>query len=165
MMSRGLKAVRNLVCFLLFLTTPLFSSHAAQFAAELTVTSPQANFVYDLKVKDDLMRLQKIAGPMTVPPFPTIYNRKTGVTRGLMDQMRQYVEETDPVKTMVMNPVVGWEFMRKDMTGTTAAMPAMSSSTANPAKMLSPTGCGHPRPCPSLSGRCPTRPTATRPWP
>jgi Ca-activated chloride channel family protein len=120
MTSRGFTSVWNVVFFLLVLLTPLFSSHAAQFAAELTVTSPQANFVYDLKVKDDLMRLQKIAGPMTVPPFPTIYNRKTGVTRGLMDQMRQYVEETDPVKTMVMNPVVGWEFMRKDMTGTTA---------------------------------------------
>jgi len=120
MMSRGLKAVWNVVCFLLFLTTPLFSSHAAQFSAELTITSPQANFVYDLKVKDDFMRLQKTAGPMTVPPFPTIYNRETGVTRGIMDQMRQYVEETDPVKTMVMNPVVGWEFMRKDMTGTKA---------------------------------------------
>lgn len=119
-MSRGLKAVWNVVCFLLFLTTPLFSSHAAQFSAELTITSPQANFVYDLKVKDDFMRLQKTAGPMTVPPFPTIYNRETGVTRGIMDQMRQYVEETDPVKTMVMNPVVGWEFMREGMTGTKA---------------------------------------------
>jgi Ca-activated chloride channel family protein len=120
MMSRGLKAIRNIVCFLLFLTTPLFTSHAAQFSAELTITSPQANFVYDLKVKDDLMRLQKTAGPMTVPPFPTIYNRETGVTWGIMDQMRQYVEETDPVKTMVMNPVVGWEFMREGMTGTKA---------------------------------------------
>ena len=27
-------------------------------------------------------------------------------------------KKPDPVKTMVMNPVVGWEFMRKDMTGT-----------------------------------------------
>ncbi|WP_319522573.1 VWA domain-containing protein [uncultured Desulfosarcina sp.] len=118
MMSRGLKAVWNVVFFLLVLATPLFSSHAAQFSAELTIASPQGNFVYDLKVKDDLMRLQKTAGPMRVPSFPTIYNRETGVTRGIMDEMRQYVEETNPIKTMVMNPIVGWEYMRKNMTGT-----------------------------------------------
>ncbi|BBO69448.1 hypothetical protein DSCA_33780 [Desulfosarcina alkanivorans] len=57
---------------------------------------------------------------MTVPPLPTIHNRNTGVTWGLMPQMHQYVEETDPVKTMVMNPVVGWEHRRKYMTGTPA---------------------------------------------
>ena len=105
----------------LFLTGILgANAPAAEFAADLTVTSPQDNFVYDLKVRGDLIRMQKTRGPMTVPPFPTIYNRDTGVTWGLNPQAQQYVEETDPVKTMMMNPIAGWAFMRKDMTATPA---------------------------------------------
>ena len=107
----------KIVPFLLAIVLPC---QAAQFTAELTITSPQGNFVYDLSVKDDLLRLEKTAGPMTVPPFPTIYNRQTGITWGLLPEMRQYVEETDPVKTMVMNPVAGWAYMREEMTGTPA---------------------------------------------
>jgi len=107
----------KIVPFLLAIVLPC---QAAQFTAELTIASPQGNFVYDLSVKDDLMRLEKTAGPMTVPPFPTIYNRQTGITWGLLPEMHQYVEETDPVKTMVMNPVAGWAYMREEMTGTPA---------------------------------------------
>ncbi len=117
MRIRPCALVWKIVPFILAIALPC---QASQFTAELTITSPQGNFVYNLCVKDDLMRLEKTAGPMTVPPFPTICNRQTGITWGLMPRMRQYVEETDPVKTMVMNPVVGWEFMRKDMTGTPA---------------------------------------------
>ncbi|BBO76641.1 hypothetical protein DSCW_40580 [Desulfosarcina widdelii] len=124
MRIRSATPVWKVVTLLLAFVLPC---QAAQFTAELTITSPQANFVYDLKVKDDFIRLQKTVGPMTVPPFPTIYNRKTGVTWGIMDQMRQYVEASDPVKTMVMNPVVGWEFMRKDMTGTKAGTETVES--------------------------------------
>ena len=64
--------VWTIIPFLLGIVLPC---QAAQFTAELTITSPQGNFVYNLDVKDDLMRLEKTAGPMTVPPFPTIYNR------------------------------------------------------------------------------------------
>ncbi|WP_319406575.1 VWA domain-containing protein [uncultured Desulfosarcina sp.] len=120
MLTRRLACIRRIVPFLVALIVPLFPSHAAQFTADLTITTPRENFVYDLKVKDNLIRLEKTQGPMTVPPFPTIYNRLTGVTWGLNPPLRQYVEETDPVKTMLMNPVVGWEYMRKDMTGTPA---------------------------------------------
>jgi len=120
MLTRRLTCVRRIVPLIVALFVPLLSAHAAQFAADLTITSPQEDFVYDLKVKDNLIRLEKTQGPMTVPPFPTIYNRLTGVTWGLNPPLRQYVEETDPVKTTMMNPVVGWEYMRKDMTGTPA---------------------------------------------
>ncbi len=96
----------------------VFPAQAAQFTAGLTITSTQGNFVYDLAVKDNLIRLEKTEGPMTVSPFPTIYNRSSGVTWGLNPQVSQYVEESDPVKTMMMNPVAGWEYMRKDMKGT-----------------------------------------------
>jgi Ca-activated chloride channel family protein len=129
-MMRIRPAIRSwiIVPFLLAIVLPC---QAAQFTAELTIMSPQGNFVYDLSAKDDLMRLEKTAGPMTVPPFPTIHNRRTGVTWGIMPQMRQYVEETDPVKTMVMNPVVGWEYMRRDMTVTTAGTETVDGYVCN----------------------------------
>ena len=128
MHSRSSVLVWKIAPLLLAIVLPC---QAAQFSAELTITSPQGNFVYNLDLKDHLMRLQKTAGPMTVPPFPTIYNRKTGVTWGLMPQMRQYIEETDPVKTMVMNPVVGWAHMRKDMTGTHAGTEMLEGYTCD----------------------------------
>jgi Ca-activated chloride channel homolog len=120
MLTCRLACVRRLVPLLLALLIPLLPSHAAQFTADLTITSPRENVVYDLKVKDNLIRLEKTRGPMTVPPFPTITNRLTGVTWGLNPPLHQYVEETDAVKTMMMNPVVGWEYMRKDLKGTPA---------------------------------------------
>ena len=110
----------RIVPFLLALFLPFFPCQAAQFTADLVVTSSHENIVYDLKVKDHLIRMEKINGPMTVPPFPTLYDRKTGITRGINPQMRQYVEETDPVKAMVMNPIAGWAFMRKAMQATPA---------------------------------------------
>ena len=120
MLTRPLARVWRIILFLCVFWVPLFPCHAAQFTAELTISSPQENFVYDLKVKDNLIRLEKTQGPMTVPPFPTIYNRSTGITWGLNPQLRQYVEESDPVKTMMMNPVFAWSFMRKDMAATPA---------------------------------------------
>ncbi|MCK5544857.1 MAG: VWA domain-containing protein, partial [Desulfobulbaceae bacterium] len=88
---------------------------AAQFTADLTVTSPESEIVYDLKVKDNMYRLEKVKGPLFIPSLPTIYNRTTGISWGLIPQMNQYVEQTDPVKTMMMNPLVGWEFMRRNL--------------------------------------------------
>ena len=65
--------------------------HAAEFSADLHISVPQANFLYKLSVIDTHYRLEKIKGPMTVPPFPTIVNRATGVTWGLNRQTRQYI--------------------------------------------------------------------------
>jgi Ca-activated chloride channel family protein len=98
---------------------PIFL-HAAEFSADLHISGPQANFLYKLSVIDTHYRLEKIKGPMTVPPFPTIVNRATGVTWGLNDQMRQYVEMRDIEKTIMMNPIAGWTYMRKDLEKTPA---------------------------------------------
>jgi outer membrane protein OmpA-like peptidoglycan-associated protein len=110
----------RIVLVLFALSVTFFPAHAAQFTVDLTITSPQDSFVYDLKVKDNMIRLEKTKGPMNVPSFPTIYNRSTGVTWGLNPQVQQYVEETDPAKTMMMNPIIGWEFMRRNLEVTPA---------------------------------------------
>ena len=94
--------------------------HASEFSADLHISAPQAKFLYKLSVIDTHYRLEKIKGPMTVPPFPTIINRATGLTWGLNPQMKQYMEERDPVKTMMMNPIAGWAYMRKDLEKTPA---------------------------------------------
>ncbi|MEA2083346.1 MAG: VWA domain-containing protein [Thermodesulfobacteriota bacterium] len=94
--------------------------YAAEFSADLHISAPQADFLYKLSVMDTHYRLEKIKGPMTVPPFPTIVDRATGVTRGLNPQMKQYMEERDPVKTMMMSPIAGWAYMRKDLEKTLA---------------------------------------------
>jgi Ca-activated chloride channel family protein len=90
--------------------------HAAQFTADLEITGPGENYTFKLSVKDDLYRLKKVAGPVKYPPFPTIVNRKTGLTWGLNPQMRQYVEMNEPEKTIMMNPLMGWAMTRKGMT-------------------------------------------------
>ena len=106
--------ITTVTCLLLFaFLCP--SALAAQFTAELSITSPQEDFIYDLKVKDDLYRVEKIKGPINIPPLPTIYNRSTKITWGLIPQLKQYIEEPDPVRTIMMNPVLAWEFMRKNM--------------------------------------------------
>jgi Ca-activated chloride channel family protein len=51
---------------------------------------------------------------MQIPPFPTIVNQDTGVTLCLNTRERQYVETTKVEETMMMNPIVGWEWARKD---------------------------------------------------
>ncbi|MCD4718827.1 MAG: VWA domain-containing protein [Desulfobacula sp.] len=99
--------------FILFLGW--YSAHATEFTADLLVTSPESEIVYDLKVKDNMYRVQKVKGLEYMPPFPTIYNRATGISWGLNPQVKQYVEQTDPAKTMMMNPIAGWEFMRKNL--------------------------------------------------
>ena len=48
---------------------PIFL-HAAEFSADLHISGPQTNFLYKLLVTDTHYRLEKIKGPMTVPPFP-----------------------------------------------------------------------------------------------
>ena len=90
----------------------------AEFTADMVITGPGDNYTYNLQVKDNMYRLQKVKGPMKVPPFPSIVNRDTGVTWGLNDQMRQYVEMRDMEKTIMMNPLVGWAMTRKKMTET-----------------------------------------------
>jgi Ca-activated chloride channel family protein len=124
-------SVRTVVLVLALLALSLVPCEAARFSAELTVTSHQGNFVYDMSVADDWIWLKKTAGPMTVPPFPTLYNRKTGITTGIMPQARQYVEETDPARAMVMNPVAGWEYMRKEMTATPAGTETVEGYTCD----------------------------------
>jgi Ca-activated chloride channel family protein len=89
-------------------------SHAAQFTADMTITGPGEGYTYKLYVKDTIYRLEKVSGGMQYPPFPTIVNQDTGVTWGLNPQARQYVETTKVEETMMMNPIVGWEWARKD---------------------------------------------------
>jgi Ca-activated chloride channel family protein len=91
------------------------SAFATEFTADLTVTSSDSEIVYDLKVKDNMYRVQKVKGLEYMPSFPTIYNRSTEISWGLNPQVKQYVEQTDPAKTMMMNPIAGWEFMRKNL--------------------------------------------------
>ncbi len=93
---------------------PIFL-HAAEFSADLHISGPQTNFLYKLLVTDTHYRLEKIKGPMTVPPFPTIVNRATGVTWAINPQLKQYREERDPIKTMMMSPIAGWAYMRKNL--------------------------------------------------
>jgi len=112
----GVLLVAIAVVFFL-VPVPAFS---AEFSADLVITAPDSNYTFKLYVKDTMYRLEKVKGGMKCPPFPTIVNRNTGLTWGLNPQVRQYVEETDPVKTMMMNPLVAWEFMRKDMKATPA---------------------------------------------
>ncbi|MCD4692086.1 MAG: DUF4412 domain-containing protein, partial [Calditrichales bacterium] len=96
------------------------SVHASEFTAALLVTSSTSEIVYDLKVKDNMYRVQKVKGLEYMPSFPTIYNRSNDIAWGLNPQVKQYVEETDPAKTMMMNPIAGWEFMRKNLEVTPA---------------------------------------------
>lgn len=91
------------------------SVHAAQFTADLIITGPDTDYTFKLYVKDNMYRLEKVKGGMKFPPYPTIVNRNTGLTWGLNPQVRQYVEMTNIRQTMMMNPIIGWEFMRKDM--------------------------------------------------
>lgn len=74
------------------------------------------HITFKLQVRDNMYRLRKIKGPMNIPPFPSLVNRDTGVTLGLNDQMRQYVEMRDIEKTMMMNPPgrVGHDSKRHD---------------------------------------------------
>ena len=90
----------------------------AEFAADMVITGPGDNYTFNLRVKDNMYRLQKVKGPMKISPFPSIVNRDTGVTWGLNEQMHQYVEIKDIEKTIMMNPLVGWAMTRKKMTET-----------------------------------------------
>ena len=114
----SITSFQSLKTSLLFFFTLFFgccSAHAAEFTADLLVTSPESEIVYDLKVKDNMYRVQKVKGLEYMPSFPTIYNRSTEISWGLNPQVKQYVEQTDPAKTMMMNPIAGWEFMRKNL--------------------------------------------------
>ena len=91
------------------------SVQAAEFTADLFVTSSDSEIVYDLKVKDNMYRIQKVKGLEYMPSFPTIYNRLNDIAWGLNPQTNQYVEQGDPAKTIMMNPIAGWEFMRKNL--------------------------------------------------
>jgi outer membrane lipoprotein-sorting protein len=109
------KAMKTGLFFLFILFFGWCSVYAAEFTADLIVTSPESVIVYDLKVKGNMYRIKKVKGPVSFPSLPVIYNRATGISWGLNPQVNQYVEQTDPVKTMMMNPVAGWEFMRRKL--------------------------------------------------
>ena len=96
-----------------FFLAPLHA-FSAEFSADLTITAPDGNYTFKLYVKDTMYRLEKVKGGMKFPPFPIIVNRSAGLTWGLNPQARQYVEMKDVRQTMMMNPLVGWEMMRKD---------------------------------------------------
>lgn len=108
---------RGLLCISIILS--FWSVHpcakAAQFTAQLSITSPQDILVYQLHVKDRTYRIDKKAGSADIPSMPTIYNKESQISIGLIPQEKKYVEEKDPTKTMMMNPIAGWAFMRKDM--------------------------------------------------
>ena len=101
------------VIAVVFFLAPLHA-FSAEFSADLLITAPDGNYTFKLYVKDNMYRLEKVKGGMKFPPFPTIVNRNTGITWGLNPQARQYVEMKDSRKTMMMNPIPGWEMMRKD---------------------------------------------------
>lgn len=102
------------VAFVCALSASILPAHAAQFTADMAITGPGANYSYKLYVKDTMYRLEKVSGGMQIPPFPTIVNQDTDVTWGLNTQARQYVETTKVEETMMMNPIIGWEWARKD---------------------------------------------------
>ncbi len=104
--------------FFLFILLFGYSAQAAQFTASLTVTSSGSEVVYDLKVKDNMYRIEKIKGLSFIPSMPTIHNSSTGISWGLNPQVKQYIEQTEPRKTMMMDPIAGWEFMRKKLEDT-----------------------------------------------
>ena len=87
-----------------------------EFSAEIAVTGQGIDTTYQLYVNPPFYRIQKIMGPITIPPFPSIVNQETGVTWGLNSPMKQYVEIPDLEKTAMMNPLVGWALTRKGMT-------------------------------------------------
>jgi len=91
------------------------SAGAAEFTAEIAISGPGDGYTYSLHVKGPLYRIQKTQGPMNVPPFPSIVNRDTGMTWGLMPSLSQYVEIPDLEKTFLANPLVGWAMTRKGM--------------------------------------------------
>ena len=114
--------VRRMGCMawsvLVFMILASSPAVGAEFTAEIVITGPGEGYTYSLHVKDPMYRIQKIQGPMNVPPFPSIVNRDTGMTWGLMPSMRQYVEMPDLEKTFLANPLVGWAMTRKGMTET-----------------------------------------------
>lgn len=109
------QSLKTSLLFFFILFFGCCSVHAAEFTADLLVTSSASEIVYDLKVKDNMYRIQKVKGLEYMPSFPTIYNRSNDIAWGLNPQVKQYVEQTDPAKTMMMNPIAGWEFMRKNL--------------------------------------------------
>ena len=108
-------AAWGLLLFLILVSSP---AAGAEFTAEIVISGPGEGYTYSLHVKDPMYRIQKIKGPMNVPPFPSIVNRDTGMTWGLMPSMRQYAEMPDLEKTFLVNPLVGWAMTRKGMTET-----------------------------------------------
>ncbi len=90
-------------------------ARGAEFSALLSITSSLETLVYQLNVKDSVYRLEKTAGPVDIPSAPTICDQETQVCIGLIPQEKKYVEERDLTKTMMMNPVAGWAFMRREM--------------------------------------------------
>ena len=118
----SLRAIRRafaLISLTALIVIPLSpTAGAAEFLAEIAVTGQGVDAVYRLHVKTPFYRIQKITGPITVPPFPSIVNQETGVTWGLNPRLRQYVEITDIEKTAMMNPLIGWPLTRKGMTAT-----------------------------------------------
>jgi hypothetical protein len=101
-------------------------AYTAQFTADLDITSPGENYTFKLYVKDNMYRLEKVKGGMRFPPYPTIVNRDTGLTWGLNPQVKQYVEMKEIEKTMMMNPIPGWERMRKGLEKETAGTETVS---------------------------------------
>ncbi|MBN1256007.1 MAG: VWA domain-containing protein [Deltaproteobacteria bacterium] len=110
----SLKTVMATVAFVCAVSASLLPAHAAQFTADMAITGPGANYSYKLYVKDTMYRLEKDLGGMQIPPFPTIVNQETGVTLCLNPQERQYTETTKVEETMMMNPIAGWKWARKD---------------------------------------------------
>lgn len=90
-------------------------AQAAEFTADLIVTSRESKIVYDLKVKDNRYRIEKVNGPGAIPSMPTIHDRSSRVSWGLNPVTKQYIEETDPARTLMMDPIAGWEAMRSSL--------------------------------------------------
>jgi Ca-activated chloride channel family protein len=109
-----LKTLIAAIAFACALSVSLLSADAAQFTADMVITGPGESYTYKLFVKDSMYRLEKISGGKQITPFPTIVNQDTGVTLCLNTQEHQFAETTKVEETMMMNPIVGWEWTRKD---------------------------------------------------
>ena len=108
---RGLFIILTIFCSTVFKPC----AQGAQFSALLSITSSKEPLVYQLNVKDGVYRLEKIKGPAAIPSAPTICDQQNQVCIGLNPQEKKYVEQREPEKAMMMNPVAGWAFMRREL--------------------------------------------------
>jgi Mg-chelatase subunit ChlD len=111
------KMARWLVAFAMLILTPDSSAlaSAVQFEAVVTVEGPGVSAVYKLNVGERHYRIQKTKGLPDIPSYPVIVDRGSGESLVLMPQLKKYVPFKQLNKTVMLNPIAGWELTRKLM--------------------------------------------------